>query len=321
MTLKSQSIGAQQTSDRSAGSNLLWYAHEKDELLENDSVLELRISEFNQNFEEQKLDEHEINIEDLIDQMEANNFNRKTALYSGSPISIYEACVRLINLTQLLNVDKSKTQILLQEIRYFFPTDCRLSKTVFKLFEITNNINISRVSTHCVKCGAILIKSNEKTCSPNCSHNGQHRSYGKIAELTIMNIEYEAQRAAGHYVDLINDYLIYVKQLVPCDIINGKVHRDLPNDGNHPNITIILYGDNAPIVTVNMCLQVNSMYNMNIESCLRKILSQIDDEYKMHLRSLCFCVPTAEDETIKILQTMISDEELLINYRIKRERD
>ncbi|CAF1507615.1 unnamed protein product, partial [Rotaria sordida] len=229
----------------------------------------LRIGEFNQNFEEQKLDEHEINIEVLIDQMEANNFNRKTALYSGSPISIYEACV----------------------------------------------------STHCVKCGAILIKSNEKTCSPNCIHNGQYRSYGKIAELAIMNVEYEAQRAAGHYVDLINGYSIYVKQLVPCDIINGKVHRDLPNDGNHPNITIILYGDNAPIVTVNMCLQVNSMYNMNIESCLRKILSQIDDEYKMHLRSLCFCVPTAEDETIKILQTMISDEELLINYRIKRERD
>ncbi|CAF4275172.1 unnamed protein product, partial [Rotaria sordida] len=58
----------------------------------NDSILELRISEFNQNFEEQKFDEHEINIEDLIDQMEANNFNRETALYSGSPISIYEAC-------------------------------------------------------------------------------------------------------------------------------------------------------------------------------------------------------------------------------------
>ncbi|CAF3926851.1 unnamed protein product, partial [Rotaria sp. Silwood1] len=47
----------------------------------------------------------------------------------------------------------------------------------------------------------------------------------------------------------------------------------------------------------------------------------IDDEYKTHLRSLCFCVPTAEDETIKILKTMINDEELLINYRIKRERD
>ncbi|CAF3868163.1 unnamed protein product [Rotaria sordida] len=209
----------------------------------NDSILELRISEFNQNFEEQKFDEHEINIEDLIDQMEANNFNRETALYSGSPISIYEACV----------------------------------------------------STHCVKCGAILIKSNEKTCSPNCIYNDQHRSYGKIAELAIMNVEYEVQREAECYADLINDYSVYVKQLVPCDIINGW--------------------------TVNLCLQVNSMYNMNIESCLRKMLSQIDDEYKMHLRSLCFCVSTVEDETIKILKAMTSDEELLINHRIKRERD
>jgi hypothetical protein len=111
----------------------------------NDSVLELRIGEFNQNFEEQKLDEHEINIEDLIDQMEADNCNRKTPLYSGSPFSIYEACVRLINLTQSLNLDKSKTQNLLQEIRYFFPSDCRLPKTVFKLFKITNNINIPQV--------------------------------------------------------------------------------------------------------------------------------------------------------------------------------
>ncbi|CAF4049619.1 unnamed protein product, partial [Rotaria sp. Silwood1] len=43
----------------------------------NDSVLELRIGEFNQNFEEQKLDEYEINIEDLIDRIEADHINRK----------------------------------------------------------------------------------------------------------------------------------------------------------------------------------------------------------------------------------------------------
>jgi predicted nucleic acid-binding Zn ribbon protein len=57
------------------------------------------------------------------------------------------------------------------------------------------------VSTHCVKCGAILIKSNEKTCSPNCIHNDQHRSYVKTAELAIMNIEYEIQQVAERYVD------------------------------------------------------------------------------------------------------------------------
>ncbi|CAF1368595.1 unnamed protein product [Rotaria sordida] len=108
----------------------------------NDSVLELRIDESNQNFKEQELDEHEINIENLIDQIEADNFNRETPVYSGSLISIYEACVRLIDLTQSLNLDKSKAQNLLQEIRYFFPSDCRLPKTVFKLFKITNNINI-----------------------------------------------------------------------------------------------------------------------------------------------------------------------------------
>ncbi|CAF4628269.1 unnamed protein product, partial [Rotaria sp. Silwood1] len=43
----------------------------------NDSVLELRIAEFNQNFKEQKLNEYEINIEDLIDRIEADHINRK----------------------------------------------------------------------------------------------------------------------------------------------------------------------------------------------------------------------------------------------------
>ncbi|CAF4050536.1 unnamed protein product [Rotaria sordida] len=210
----------------------------------NDSVLELRIDESNQNFKEQELDEHEINIENLIDQIEADNFNRETPVYSGSLISIYEACVRLIDLTQSLNLDKSKAQNLLQEIRYFFPSDCRLPKTV---------------SIHCVKCGAISIKSNEETCSSNCIHNDQHRSYGKIAELTIINVEYAIQRVAARYVDRINDYSMYSKQLVLCDIINGRVYRDLPSDRNHRNITTILYGDGAPAVTASNEKQLNGV--------------------------------------------------------------
>ncbi|CAF1508535.1 unnamed protein product [Adineta ricciae] len=216
-----------------------------------ESVAESHFDECSESDEGHKLDEHEINIEDLIDEIDIDDFNRKTPLYSGSPVSAYEACVTLINLTQLLNLDKTKTQLLLKEIRSFFPVDCHLPKTIYKLFEITGNTNIPQVSLHCVNCGALLAKSNKEECSSNCIYNGQYRSSKKIAELAIMNIEYEIRRVVERYVDLINDYSTHGKQLVPCDLINGKVYQSLSSYSNHPNITIVLHGDGAPVVTVS----------------------------------------------------------------------
>ncbi len=108
----------------------------------DDFASELRKNESNDNFNDEEVDEYEMNIEDFIDHMDADNLNRKTLLYSDSPISIYDASVRLVRLTQSLNLDKTKTSTLLQEIRYFFLSDCRLPKTVFRLLKITNNDNI-----------------------------------------------------------------------------------------------------------------------------------------------------------------------------------
>jgi len=63
--------------------------------------------------------------------------------------------------------------------------------------------------------------------------------------------------------------------------------------------------------------KIDGIYNMDIESCLMNILAEIND----HLRSLCFCAPTADDQMIKTLEKMIDDNELLIDYKIKRVLD
>ena len=71
--------------------------------------------------------------------MDASNDRHETLLYHGSPISVRDAFNRLICLTNLLSLDKSKTFLLLKELRSVFPSDCRLPKTIFTLFRITNN--------------------------------------------------------------------------------------------------------------------------------------------------------------------------------------
>jgi hypothetical protein len=98
-------------------------------------------SESDNNVTRHQIDEYDVEIEDFISQMDANNKNRTTPLYIGSPISIYEACVCLIRLSQLLNLDKNKMQTLLNQLRKFFPSSCLLPKTIFMLFKITNNEN------------------------------------------------------------------------------------------------------------------------------------------------------------------------------------
>ena len=103
-----------------------------------DSESEIPTSEFNNNFNNDEIDEYDMLIEDFIDQLDADNNNRTTPLYSGSPISVHDACIRLIRLAHLLNLDKNKTSVLLKELRNFFPSDCLLPKTIFRLFQITN---------------------------------------------------------------------------------------------------------------------------------------------------------------------------------------
>ncbi|CAF5011492.1 unnamed protein product, partial [Rotaria magnacalcarata] len=97
-------------------------------------------------------------IESFIDEINSNNNDVETPLYPGSAISIRDACDRLIHLVNLLGLDKAKTCLLLKELRSFFPLGCRLPRTIFTLFKMTNNDYRSEVSVRCVECGQVLVK-------------------------------------------------------------------------------------------------------------------------------------------------------------------
>ncbi|CAF1486733.1 unnamed protein product [Rotaria sp. Silwood1] len=59
-------------------------------------------------------------------------------------------------------------------------------------------------------------------------------------------------------------------------------------------------------------------FNINIQFCLRTYLKVIYNNNNIYfIRSLCFDVPTMDDEIIQNFDTMIRSEKLLFNYTIK----
>ncbi|CAF3735585.1 unnamed protein product [Rotaria sp. Silwood1] len=87
---------------------------------------------------------------------------------------------------------------------------------------MTNNDHRPEVFMRRMECGNMLAQTNEENCSMACVHNGKYRLYAKIAELAMMNVEYEIKRVAEHHMNLINEYLKQAEQLVSCDIINAS---------------------------------------------------------------------------------------------------
>ncbi|CAF3299674.1 unnamed protein product [Rotaria socialis] len=217
---------------------------------EEESDFEHFGSNTNVNYDSHRDADEDDDIEDFISKIINEDQNKSTPLYDGSPISVHEACVHLIQLSNSLNLNKNRLQILLKELRFFFPSECRLPKTVFTLFKLTDNDDHPQVSTHCVECSEILIKLDQKKCSNACSLNGKYRSYSQIAELAIMNVENEIKRVAKRYIHLINEYPKQAVHLCPSDHINGNIYHQLPSNQNHHNITIILHSDGAPVIDV-----------------------------------------------------------------------
>ncbi|CAF2176242.1 unnamed protein product [Rotaria magnacalcarata] len=219
--------------------------------IRTDSDSEFIRNENENNHDDHSIDDTDTSIEDFINQMNEEEKNKTTPLYIGCPISVYEACMRLIRLGHSLNLDKKGIQRLLTEIRVFSPSDCVLPKTTFMLFKMTDNEYRPQVSVRCVECGEVLLKSNDAKCSISCDSNGKYRSYSKIAELAIMNVEREIKRVAERHIDLINEYLKQAPYLFPSDHISSNIYRQLPTNENQRNITIILHSDGAPAVSVN----------------------------------------------------------------------
>ncbi|CAF2051475.1 unnamed protein product [Rotaria magnacalcarata] len=119
-------------------------------------------SNTNVNYDSHRDADEDDDIEDFINEIIDEDQNKSTPLYDGSPISVHDACVHLIQLSNSLNLNKKRLQILLEELRFFFPSECRLPKTVFTLFKLTDNDDHPQVSTRCVECSEILIKLDQK---------------------------------------------------------------------------------------------------------------------------------------------------------------
>ncbi|CAF1526050.1 unnamed protein product [Rotaria sp. Silwood1] len=177
---------------------------------------------FNGNYDSQHGADEDIDTEYFTNQINNEDRNKTTPLYDGSPISVYDACVHLIRLTHLLNLNKNRLQMLLKELRVFFPSDCRLPKTVFMLFKLTDNDDRPQVSVRCVNCGEVLMKSDQSKCSNTCNSNGKYRSYSQVAELAIMNVQREIKQVAERHINLINEYPRKAAHLCPPDYITNK---------------------------------------------------------------------------------------------------
>ncbi|CAF1941904.1 unnamed protein product [Rotaria magnacalcarata] len=63
-----------------------------------DSSSECIRNENENDYDDHYIDDTDTNIEDFIDQMNEEDKNKRTPLYTGCPISVYEACTRLIRL-------------------------------------------------------------------------------------------------------------------------------------------------------------------------------------------------------------------------------
>ncbi|CAF1137226.1 unnamed protein product [Rotaria sordida] len=189
---------------------------------EIESDFEDPIHGLNGNYDSQHGADEDIDTEYFTNQINNEDRNKTTPLYDGSPISVYDACVHLIRLTHLLNLNKNRLQMLLKELRIFFPSDCRLPKTVFMLFKLTDNNDRPQVSVRCVKCGEVLMKSDQSKCSNTCNSNGKYRSYSQVAELAIMNVQREIKRVAERHINLINEYPKQAAHLCPPDHITSK---------------------------------------------------------------------------------------------------
>jgi hypothetical protein len=78
-------------------------------------------------------EDDDADVEGLVHKTDVNH-QRK--IYANSFLSIYDACQIIIKLSRRLNLDKSKTNILLQGIRSLLPNDNKLPRTIIGLMKI-----------------------------------------------------------------------------------------------------------------------------------------------------------------------------------------
>ncbi|CAF4109249.1 unnamed protein product [Rotaria sordida] len=170
--------------------------------------------------------------------MSVNNDNVETSFYSGSPISVHDACDRLIRLI-------------------FFPSDCRLPKTIVTLFKMTNNNYHPEASIRCVECSQILTQSNKEDGLIFCIHNVsahllnivQYNAYHGCVDCFIKGVAIGKQIyfSFSEQVEKLKNYEFYLKNYshIPHRSIQGK-------KGLSPLLTLLQVPDQTPCDSMHL---------------------------------------------------------------------
>ena len=80
--------------------------------------------------------EAESSDDDIDEIINAYDFNNQTKLFTGSPVSVREACFIIIKLSRRLNLDRNGILRLLHDTRDLFPSDVKLPRTAEGLLKV-----------------------------------------------------------------------------------------------------------------------------------------------------------------------------------------
>ncbi|CAF4503456.1 unnamed protein product [Rotaria socialis] len=218
----------------------------------DESLIEIESSFSDVNDEEVEVendtddDDDDDDIDEFIFSCDMNN---QTKLFSSSPLSIRESCLVIIKLARRLNLNKNDIKNLLDGIRHLFPTDVKLPRTVKGLMKVIGFDCSKQVDYYCCQCLSHLNTPEQLTCTDGCLFNDKRRPFMNVIELATNNVKDEIFSTAKRYINLINEYYIRSKDILPCDALNGSIYERLGNT-NQRQLTIMLHTDGAPVTKI-----------------------------------------------------------------------
>ena len=115
----------------------------------------------NDDCENTDIEEHRKCFEELVIQLENEDRNKPTPFHSRDSMSTHGACARLVRLAVSLMIDKHGMHKLLKQLRQFFPSDCHLSKTIYRLLKMTgydNHVKVPKISPAVKRKASIMIR-------------------------------------------------------------------------------------------------------------------------------------------------------------------
>ncbi|CAF4366869.1 unnamed protein product, partial [Rotaria magnacalcarata] len=70
-----------------------------------------------------------------------------------------------------------------------------------------------------------------------------------VSELVLCDVKKEISSTAKRYVNLIQEYQNQPRMVLPGDVLNGQIYRNLPSNKSN-KLTLMLHADGAPVIKV-----------------------------------------------------------------------